>query len=303
MQSGGRLIQNVQRASRCPLREFLRELDALRFAARQRGRALSQANVRQPHVEQGLQFRLHGRHGGKERQRVLDREVENFLDVFALEADFQGLAVVAPALADIAGHVNVGEKMHFHFDHAVALTGFAASALDVEAESSRFISPRPRFRDGGEDLPNRREQPRVRGRVGAGRTADRTLVDLDHPVDVVEAFDAVEVRGSGRGMVELRRHRPKQGVVDQGRFTRSRNPGDAGQQPQRKFRRDVLQIVGRRADHPEHALRIRRTPLRRNLDAATAAQILSRDRLGMRGDLVSRTLRHDPAAMHARAYT
>src|SRR5882724_4676834 len=221
---------------------------------------------------------MDGRHGGKERQRVLDREVENFLYVFAFETDFQGLAVVALAFADIAGHVDVGEKMHFYLDHAVALTGLAASALDVEPESSRFISPRPRFRDGGEDLSNRREQTRVRGRVGAGRTADRTLVDLDHPVDVVEAFDAIEVRGSGRGMVELCRYRAKQGVIDQGRLPRTRNPGDAGQQPQRKFRRDVLQIVGRRAEYPQHALRVRRTPLRRNLYAAPAAQILSRVR-------------------------
>src|SRR6202035_2911633 len=97
MQPGGRLIEDVQRTSGGPFREFLGELDALCFAARQRGRALPQANVREPDVEQSLQFRLHGRHCGKEGQRVLDREVENFLYVFALEADFQGLAVVALA--------------------------------------------------------------------------------------------------------------------------------------------------------------------------------------------------------------
>ncbi len=38
-----------------------------------------------------------------------------------------------------------------------------------------------------------------------------------------------------------------------------------------------------------------------NLDAAPAAQVLSGDRVGMRGNLGRRSLRHDLAAVHARA--
>jgi hypothetical protein len=84
--------------------------------------------------------------------------------------------------------------VHFHFDDAVALTGLAAPAFDIEAEASRLIAACARFRDGGEDLANRREQPGVRGRIGSRRAADRALVDLDDPVDVLETFDAIEVR-------------------------------------------------------------------------------------------------------------
>ena len=115
--------------------ELLGELDALRLAARQRGGALAQAHVGEADVEQRLQLRLYGRHRREERQRVLDRHVEDLLNVLSLEADLEGFAVVALAPADVAGHVHIGQKMHLHLDDAVALAGLAAAALDVEAEA------------------------------------------------------------------------------------------------------------------------------------------------------------------------
>jgi hypothetical protein len=50
--------------------------------------------------------------------------------------DLQGFAVVALAMADLAGHVDVGQEVHFYLDDAVAGAVFAAAALDVEAEAS-----------------------------------------------------------------------------------------------------------------------------------------------------------------------
>ena len=51
---------------------------------------------------------------------------EDVVDILALVLDFQRLAVVALAVADVAGYVDVRQKVHFDLDHAVALTGFAA---------------------------------------------------------------------------------------------------------------------------------------------------------------------------------
>ena len=75
------------------------------------------------------------RHRLEEGQRVLDRHVEHLVDALALVVDLQRLAVVALALADVAGHVDVGQEVHLDLDHAVALAGLAAPALDVEAEA------------------------------------------------------------------------------------------------------------------------------------------------------------------------
>ena len=47
MQTGGRLVQQIQRLARLPLAQLARQLDALRLAARQCHRRLSQMNVAQ----------------------------------------------------------------------------------------------------------------------------------------------------------------------------------------------------------------------------------------------------------------
>ncbi len=129
------------------------------------------------------------------------------------------------------------------------------------------------------------------------------MIDFDHPVDEIETFDAIEVCGTCRRMIELRGHGAEQGVVDQGGFAGAGNARDAGHQSQREFRRHVLQIVGCRADHAQHAFRVWRMPLHRNLYAAPAAQVLSGDRIGIRGHFGRRALRHDAAAMDAGAGT
>ena len=42
--------------------------------------------------------------------------------------------------ADLAFDVNIGEKMHLDFDHAVALTILAAAALQVKAKPSTIVT-------------------------------------------------------------------------------------------------------------------------------------------------------------------
>src|SRR3546814_13601939 len=58
----------------------------------------------------------------------------------ALELYFEGFAIVARAVADVAGDVDVRQEVHFDLQHAVALTGFAAAALHIEAEAAGLVS-------------------------------------------------------------------------------------------------------------------------------------------------------------------
>ncbi len=183
MQAGGRLVQDVQRVAGVPLGQFLGQLDALRFAAGQRRRVLTEADVGQPDVDQRLQLARDDRDVAEEIGGVLDRHLQNVIDVLAFVADLQRLAVVALAAADVAGHVDVRQEVHLDLDHAVALAGLAAAALDVEAEAARLVAARARFLGAGEQLADRREQAGVGRRIRARRAADRTLADIDHAID------------------------------------------------------------------------------------------------------------------------
>ncbi len=174
MQAGGGLVEDVQRAPGVALGQLARQLDALRLAARQRGGRLTELDVRQPDVEQRLQLARDGRHVLEEGGGVFHRQLQDLRDVLALPQHFQRLAVVALALADVAGHVDVRQEVHLDLDHAVALAGLAAAALDVEAEAPRLVAARARLGGAGEQFADRREQPGVGGRVGAracGRSA------------------------------------------------------------------------------------------------------------------------------------
>src|SRR5207244_7055103 len=101
------------------------------------------------------------------------RHVEHVGDRLALELDLQRLAIVALALAHIAGDIDVGQEVHLDLDDAVALTGLAAPALDVEREAARLVAARLGFRQAGEPFADRGERAGIGRRIAARRAPDR----------------------------------------------------------------------------------------------------------------------------------
>src|ERR1051325_11850665 len=67
---------------------------------------------------QRLQHVADARHRLEEVQRLFDRHVEHVGDRLALEGDLERLAVVALALADVAGDVDVGQEVHLDLDRS-----------------------------------------------------------------------------------------------------------------------------------------------------------------------------------------
>ena len=177
------------------LRQLLAELHALRLAARQRRRRLADLHVAEAHPLQRRELLADRGHRGEELDRLLDGHVEHVGDRLALELHLERLAVVALALADLAGDVDVGQEVHLDLDDAVALALLAAPALDVEREPARPVAARLGLRQPGEPLAHRREGAGIGRGVRARRAADRRLVDVD---DLVEEFEAGEVVVRGR---------------------------------------------------------------------------------------------------------
>ena len=198
VQARGRLVQDVERAAGGAARQLLGELDALRLAARQRGGLLADVDVAEADARQRLQLVADRRHRLEELGALLHRHVEHVGDRLVLELHLQRLAVVALALADVAGDVHVGQEVHLDLDDAVALAGLAAPALDVEREAARLVAARLGLRQAGEPLADRREGAGVGGGVGARRAADGRLVDVDDLVEVLQPLDACRARPDAR---------------------------------------------------------------------------------------------------------
>src|SRR6185503_15155902 len=152
---------------------------------------LAEPDVVEPDVVKRLEAALDLRDVLEELERLLDRHLEHVRDRLALETDVERLAVVALAVALLAGHVDVGQEMHLDLDLAVATADLASAALDVEAEAAGLVAARPRLLSLGEELADVVEDAGVGRRVGARRAADRRLVDVDDLVDLAEPIDAV----------------------------------------------------------------------------------------------------------------
>src|SRR5438270_40153 len=202
MQARGRLVEDVERAPGVALRELERQLHALRLAARERRRRLAEPHIAQSDVDQRLQLSGDRRNRGEEARRLAHGQLQYFVDVAALVAHLQRLAVVALAVAHVAGDVEVGQEMHLDLGDAVALAGLATAALDVEGEAPGVIPALACLGHAREQLPDGREQSRIGCRVGARRAADRALVHADRLVEVLQAGGAVV--GAARSRREVR---------------------------------------------------------------------------------------------------
>ena len=192
--------------------------------------------------------------------------------------------------------------MHLDLDEPVALTGLAASTLDVEREAAGLIPAHPRVGRPGHERPDQGEDAGIRGGVGARGAPDRGLVDVDDLVEVLGALDAVVLAGALLGAVKHLGEGPVQDVVDQGGLARSRDARHRREGPQRDLDGHALEVVLARVVD-DHVLAVGGPPRRRHGDLLDAREELAREGGGMRGDLARRAHGHDVSAQLPRPRT
>src|SRR6202046_4537128 len=95
-------------------------------------------NVAEANVNQRLQLLLDLRNVFENRQRVEDRHFQQVGDGGAVFLPRQRLVVVAASAADLAEHVNIGQKIHLDAALALALASLATSAGNVEGNRTIF---------------------------------------------------------------------------------------------------------------------------------------------------------------------
>ena len=156
---------------------------------------MAQPDVAQAHVAQGFQLGTDPGNVPEELQCLIDGHFQHVGDAPVAHGHFHGFPIVAAALANLAGHGNVGQKLHFNLVGTLSLASLAASSLDIEGKTARLVAAHPGLGQRGEQLPDRGKGPGVGGRVAAGRTPDGRLVDVDHLVYVLDTRHRIMVAG------------------------------------------------------------------------------------------------------------
>src|SRR5438445_5170752 len=116
VQTGGRLIKNIKRAASRLTAQFSRQFDALGFAAAQGGARLAKTEVTKPDFSQCQQRIVDLRHRAEKSHCFIHCHVEDIGDVFSLVSYFEGLAVIAPSVASLAGDIHWRQEVHLDFD-------------------------------------------------------------------------------------------------------------------------------------------------------------------------------------------
>ena len=231
-------------------------------------------------------------------QRLVHGQVEHVGHGEAVVLHGERRLVEAPPVADLAGHVDVGQEVHLDPLHPVALAGLAAAPLHVEGEAPRGVAVHPRLGQEGEEVADEVEELRVGGRVRARGPPDRALVDVDDLVDLAEAVDPGVRPHRQVAPVQRPRDRGVEDVVDEGALPRAGDAGHAHEEAQGEGRGDPLQVVLPRAGHrdlPPVAL----PPLGRDLDAQVPPQVPSGQAGPRLHDLGRGPRGHDLAAVAA----
>src|SRR5207244_3755539 len=141
VQAGGRLVENVEGLTGAAFAQLAGQLDSLGLPTGQRRRRLAELDVIQPHVVQRLQHRPDLGYVREMIQGLLHVHLQDFMDIFALEADLERLAVKAATFTDWTSHPHVGQEVHLQAIRAVAFTPLAAAARALKAKSLRFVTP------------------------------------------------------------------------------------------------------------------------------------------------------------------
>src|SRR6266852_1772821 len=300
MQAGGGLVEDVEGAAGLGLGKRAGELDALGFAAGERGGGLAELDVAEADFDEGGKFLLNLRNFVEQLQGFGGRKIQDVGNGVAFEAHGERLGIVAAAAADFAGDVNIGKKIHFDAAQAIALAGFAAAAFYVEAEAAGTVAALARFGEHGEKLANGRENAGVGGRVGGRGAADGSLVDLDDFVDLIGADDFAVRAGRLLGAIEFLGEGAIENVVDEGGFAGAGNAGDDGEKSEGQGDVDIFEIVGASAENLD-GFAVGAAALFGDGDMGGAAEIASGERFGAGGDVRRLAVSDEIAAGVARA--
>ena len=302
MQTGGRLIENIDGLAGRAFGQLGRQLGALRLTAGQRGGGLPQLNVAETDLAHGFQPPRDLRHVGEELTRLIHRHIQHFIDIFAFVAHLERFLVVAAALAHIARHINIRQEVHLDFEQAVTRTRLAAAALDIERETARAVAARLGIRRLGEQIADVVEHTRIGRRVGARRAPDGRLVNVDDLIQILDADEFVVRACTGLCTVQLRCQLFVQDFVDERGLARTRNTGHTGQRAERNREIRVLEVVHRTALDRD-ALTVAFAPDSGHRNEFFARKVLSGDGFVAFEQLVYRALEHDLAAVASRTRT
>ena len=280
METGGWLVQDVERLARVSLGEFGGKFYSLTLTTGEGGTALSQFDIAETYILQRLDLVENLRHVLEEFHRLVDGHIQYVGDALALISHLQGLTVVSFAMTNLARYVDIREEIHLDGLVTISLTFLTSSTLHVEGESARLVTTDLRLRQANEKTADIAEDTGVGGWIAARRSADRTLVYIHHLIYIVDTLDTVIRHRLLQTAIEMLGEDRLKSLVDEGGLARTAHSRNHDEFAEREVNVYSLQVVAPGAPDGD-VLAIAVTTHGRNLDSHLAIEILGGDGIGL----------------------
>ena len=116
---------------------------------------------------------------GKEVHGFFYGHIQHFGNVFIFVFHLQGFPIVSGSLADIALHIDIGQKVHGNHIHPLPAAGFTAPPFDIKGKLPRFVASGFGGGSQSKGLANHIKHPCVGSGIGTGRASNGRLIDDD----------------------------------------------------------------------------------------------------------------------------
>ena len=93
--------------------------------------------------------------------------------------------------------------MHFNLDNSITRAGLTATALDIKAETALLVAANLGFIGLGKQIANIVKDSSIGSRIRARCSANRTLVNINQSIHMLNAADFLELTWLGRVAVEF----------------------------------------------------------------------------------------------------
>src|SRR5260370_35520896 len=132
MQTRRRFVEKVENSLIVGAAQMCRELQPLRFSPRKRCRRLSEPQVAESNFIQHSELGNNFWYIDEERQRLANRQLQYFMDIFPVITDFQNPALKERATASFADQFDIRKKLHLNGNSSVPLTRFAPPSQHIK---------------------------------------------------------------------------------------------------------------------------------------------------------------------------
>src|SRR5699024_9987228 len=216
MQSGSGLIEETEGMVTGRLAQEFGQLYPLCLSAGKGRGTLAQLQIAGAHIFECLQLGSDPFLIDEKVDGLGDRHLQHIMDIFAAIFDLQHILAITFTATLLARELNISHKLHFNGLDTFALTGFTASAWNIEGEMTGLVTHNLGLARIVKQIANAVESLGIGSAIGARGASNGGLIHHLHRINMMDTRELAMAAYRIFVGTQLLLNSCIQGIVDQG---------------------------------------------------------------------------------------